>query len=152
MFMRCRGSWGEGRGGGKGEAGRGTEPLCLGFLNRHPGKGTSGRVVCAFCACVWEEGIKMKSVPETPSSIPARLGVGQDSQEQFCKSQGISTELGDGPGCSPLDSPCWLGWVSLPVQVYTQNSIERCGHCMNAVHKSLSPHWIQTPAYLPVLK
>lgn len=62
-----------------GKEGAGHRNPVLGFLDLHPRKGTSGRVVCAFCACVWEEGIKMKFVPETPSSVPDRLGVGQDS-------------------------------------------------------------------------
>lgn len=59
---------------------------------------------------------------ESLSSAPDRLRIGQESQEQFCKSQGIWTELGDRPGHSPLDSDslCWLGWASLPVQVHTQ--------------------------------
>jgi len=59
----------------------------------------------------------MKSVAQSLSSAPDRFRNGKDSLEQFCKSQGILTELGDRPGGSALDSDllCWLGWASLPV-------------------------------------
>jgi hypothetical protein len=59
----------------------------------------------------------VKSVAQSLSWAPDRFRIGEDSLEQFCKSPGIWTELGDGPGHSPPDSDllCWLGWASLPV-------------------------------------
>lgn len=120
--MRCRGNWGEGWDGGCSTSGL-------------PGPAPWERDLKESCVClctsIWEDGLEMKPVPETPSSAPDRFRIRQDSQERFCKSQGIWTELGDRPGHPLLDSLGWLGWVSLPVQVHTQNSAKRCVHTMH---------------------